>query len=303
MSDLEDGQFELDGVKFGLWCPVGVTADGFNPGTAELIGNSTKIAGSDGVRFGRRQYGSSTWAFRLFADRDNPAGALESMQQLGDVWPQEAVRLTPDTVSALRYRLAGRTRVIFGQGGRWTPAIDNTLLGGTFAVAADFETVDHLYYDDEVNVSEVPIAPPLSVGGLIPPFIPPFTSLGTNPTRSGDIEVGGNRPTPVWVVFNGPVSDPRIDVSGHLSNGNAWAGWTAKVEDVVYTDDPVIIDARPWARSATRLGGGSVRVSPRVTKISQMLLPPGRHKIMFSGLDPTATATVNVYWRNAHSHL
>lgn len=303
MSEIYDGQFEIDGVKFGLHCPMSVEAGGFSPGRAALIGDPVKMAGADGIRFGRRRYGSSTWSFQMFADRSDPEGALASYAELGQAWPREEVRLNSDTVSMLRYALAGRVRVVFGQGGRWSPVITNALLGGTMAVAADFETVDHLHYSDEVFSEEVPIALPLSTGGLIPPFIPPFTSTGSNGVRAGSISVGGDRPTPVWVVFTGPVSDPRIDVSGTLSDGKPWAGWTAQVTDTVYSGDPVTLDARPWARSATRQGGGSVRVSPRVTKISQMFLPPGQHTINFSGMDPTGSASVNVHWRNAYSHL
>jgi hypothetical protein len=51
---------------------MSVEDGGFSPGRAELIGDAVKMSGTDGVRFGRRQYGSSTWSFQIFADRSDP---------------------------------------------------------------------------------------------------------------------------------------------------------------------------------------------------------------------------------------
>lgn len=294
MTDLREGQFELDGVMFGLDCPVMVTDDGFTPGRAELITQRQKYDSGDGVRFGRDTYGSATWSFRIFANAEDAPEALAAYAALADAWPGDDVRLTPGRVSTLRYRIGDRTRVVYGRGGRWTPAVDNRLWSGYLAAAADFETVDHLYYDDEVQSVIIPIAAPLSTGGVIPPFIPPFVSTGTNPTRTGEVVVGGNRPTPVWVTVQGPVADPMI-VAPNL--------WVAQAQDTVYPGDPVTFDARPWARSATRESGGGVALSARVTKLSQMLLPPGRHVLSFSGIDPTGTARATVSWRNANSSL
>lgn len=298
MADLYDGQFELDGVTFGLDCPVWVTDDGFKPQTAELIGGSRKIAGGDGVRFGRRRRGSATWSFKLFTNDEEGATALASYAALGRAWPSEDVRLSLGEVSALRYALGGRTRVIFGQGGRWTPVVGNELFGGHLGAAADFETVDHLHYGDEVFSEAIPIGASSGGGGFEVPFTPPFTTLGTNGPRAGQITIGGDSPTPVWITFaagsGATLVDPKVTVVG---------GWTAEVLDTVYSGDPVTVDARVWRRSATRASGGAVLVNPRVTKISKMYLEPGTYNLNFTGTDSTATAVATVNWRNAYSHL
>lgn len=301
MADLLDRQFELDGVVFGVDCPIEV--ESCQPGRAELITQRQKNDSGDGVRMGKDFYGSSTWSFRLFTNSEDAPGALASYEALSSVWPTDDVRLSSDTVSTLRYRFGDRTRIVYGRGGRWTPTLDTRLWSGYLAAAADFETVDHLYYDDEVNTEIIPIAQPLSTGGMIPPVIPPFVSTGVNPERFGDVTIGGDRPTPVWITVEGPISDPKIIAPGRVINGKPWAGWVAQLNDTVYPDDPVTIDARPWARSATRQSGGGVRVSARVTQISKLYLPPGRHTLSFSGIDPTGTATAAVSWRNARSSL
>lgn len=294
MTDLLDGQFEINGLPFGLDLPVFVTDDGFNPNRAELVTSRTKTASGDGVRMGSDFYGSATWSFKMATDGLSDREALELYASIADVWPDEETRSTPGAVVPLRYRLGGRTRIVYGRGGRFTPAFTQTFWSGVIGVAADFETADHLHYDDEVENKTIQIAAPPGSGGLIVPFIPPFSSAGANPVRNGTITVGGNRPTPVWLVFDGPVTNPKVTCS---------AGWVAQVTDTVYDNEPVTVDARPWARSATRPDGSSVKVSPRVTKISKMLLPPGSHSLTFTGVDPTGTSSVTVNWRNAHSSL
>lgn len=296
MDLLQDAQFEIDGVPFGVDMPVMVDADGFNPGRAELLTSRAKIGGGDGVRPGIDFYGSATWSFRLVTNTDDEEQALEAYSRLAAAWPTEGVRLTPGRVSTLRYRLGGRTRVVYGRGGRWTPAVTNTLWSGALAAAADFETVDHLHYDDDVQTAVIPIAPVASGGtGTVLPVILP-TALGTSPNgeRVGEVIVGGERPTPVWLIFDGPVSNAQVISS---------SGWVCRIDDTVYDNDPVTVDARPFARSAVRESGGGVQLNPRVTKISKMYLPPGAHTLTFTGIDPTGTASVAVNWRSAHHSL
>lgn len=294
MTDLLDGQFELDGVVFGIDAPLEV--DTFSPGRAELITQRQKRDSGDGVSMGKDYYGSATWSFRVFTNNlvEDAVTALATYDSLARAWPRESVRLTTGAVAALRYRLGGRTRVVFGRGGRWTPTVDSTLWTGFMAAAGDFETADHLHYADEIQTETISIATPLASGGIIPPFIVPFVSTGVNPARAGKIVIGGDSPTPVWLTFTGPVLNPKVIAPGQ---------WVSEILDTVYPDDPVTVDARPWARSATRQSGGGVKVSPRVTKISQMYLPPGEHTLSFSGIDPTGTARVTVNWRNAYSSL
>lgn len=296
MADLvADGQFELDGIPFGVDLPVFVTPDGFQPGRAELLTSRAKIGSGDGVRMGQDRFGSATWSFRLATNAEDAEGALDAYAELGEIWPRDDVRLTSGRVSTLRYRFGGRVRVVYGRGGRWTPTIDNALWSGMMSAAADFETVDHLYYDDEIESTTIPIAPIEEPGGgVIPPFITPFVSTGTNPARQGEVVVGGRRPTPVWLVIDGPVSNPKVVSS---------TGWVAEILDTVYENDPVTVDGRPWARSATRQSGGAVQVSPRVTQISKLILPPGSHTLTFTGTDPTGTASVAVNWRKAYPTL
>lgn len=295
MTDLFEGQFEIDGVPFGLDLPVFVTSDGFNPGRAELLTSRTKIGGGDGVRMGSDYYGSATWSFKLATDGSSAKEALELYQSIADAWPRDDVRLESGAVVPLRYRLAGRTRIVYGRGGRFTPAVDTRLWSGLMSAAADFETIDHLHYDDEVESTTISIGEVTQVSnGVIPPFIPPFTSTGANSERNGQVTVGGERPTPVWLEFDGPVTNPQVVAVDQ---------WIARINDTVHDDDPVTVDARPWARSATRQSGSSVQVSPRVTQISKLLLPPGDHQFIFTGTDPTGTATVTVRWRKAYPTL
>lgn len=288
---LEEKQFEVGGVAFGLDCPVRLKADGWNPGPAATRTQDVELPGSDGVRMGKDLKGGATWAFSLYTNGADEDEAWESLSYLADVWDDESIRLESEAVVPLRYRVAGRTRRVYGRPRRWTPTINNTSMGGRIDIEADFGLVSHLIFDDSGKSERISINPPLELdAGLEVPFEPPFDTSAGAAERESTITIGGRVSTPITVTFEGPVLNPSVRVGG----------WTAQVLDYVFDDDPVTIDGRPWVRSATRRSGGAVRVSPRVTRISKMWLPPGTHEVVFTGDDLSGTAAVVISWHDAY---
>jgi len=295
---LAEKQYELGGVVFGLGCPVAVKEDGFAPGSPALRTADKERPVSDGIRVGRTRLGAATWGFTLFTtaqgdggDADPEIEAWDAVSELADAWAGDEVRDQPETVMPLRYRIAGQTRRVYGQPRRWQPTTNNLSLYGRIDVVADFTVVDPLIYDDELQTQEVAVAPPQDTsGGLRVPFRPPARLRRGAGTRQSRILIGGTKPTPISLTFNGPLGAGAKVVTSQ---------WTAQLEEPVASDDPVTIDASPWARSVTKRSGGGVRVAPRITRISKMLLPPGFHDITFIGADPSGAASVTVAWRNA----
>lgn len=306
---LEEYQFELEDVVFGLDNNMGNVEGTFSPGRPELRTKDAVVEGADGARPGRDHYGASTWAWQLFADGQSAKEALQFLADLERVWPTEEVRLTPSAVVPLRYNLGGRIRRVYGRPRRFTPTPNNGLVSGTIGVAADFTVFDHRYYDDAEQSSTVEIQATVRDSGVLVPFVPPFTSRRGAGPKTTTITVGGEVPTPVVVVFEGPVLRPHVKVSGQLKptpqypQGRPWPGWVAEIPGAVLENDPVTIDARPWARSVTKASGGGVRTSPRVTRLHAMTLPPGTHTIAFTGEDPTGESSVTVKWHDAHRSL
>lgn len=296
MTALDDHQFEVDGVVFGLDAPMHVTEDGFGPGAAAATLQRVKMASGDGQRFGKDTLGGATWQFKMFTNAEGESwgeaeqAAWAAVEDLAAVWPRDELRENSGAVTTLRYRIANRVRRIYGRPNRFTPTPNNFSLTGRIDVVADFDTVDHLIYDDVLQSESVSIGPPLDPeAGLLVPFVGPFVSNPGNAPRQGKITVGGREPTPIWVEIAGPVLNPRVQVGGKL----------IEIVDTVAGDDPVTVDARPWARSVTKRSGGGVKINARVTKVSQLYLPPGEHELIYTGTDNSGTSSVTVFWHNA----
>ena len=289
MADLQDKQFELDGVVFGLFADIGVSD--WTPGSPGIRTNDVDNPTGDGVRMGRDLKGTATWNFSLFVDGEDEDDAWRILAALAEAWDGDWVRDEPDRVVPLRYKIAGQERVVFGRPRAWSAIVDNTSLSGRIDVEAQFVLIDHRIYDAQQCVFRIPVAVPLELdAGLDVPFIAPFTTSAGASVRESAIEVGGTTATPITITFEGPIADAAVRIGG----------WTAALVDPVPADNPVVIDGRPWIRSATYVSdGGGARVSPRVTRISKMWLPPGHHEIVFTGDDPTSSASVLVSWRNA----
>lgn len=301
---LGEKQYELGGVVFGLGCPIEVKEDGWTPGAADIQNGDTNRAGGDGIRFGKDRTRSATWGFDLFANAEDEETAWDSVGELGTTWGADDIRAQSGEVMPLRYRVAGRTRRVYGRPRRWTATPNNLSLAGRIDVVADFSTVDHLVYDDELMSKTVPIAPPRPLNaGIIPPFIPPFGTRQGSSTRTDGIVVGGTVPTPINVEVAGPVAGARVQIGINktLPDGTKKRIGLIDVRlvDPVAYDDPVTIDARPWVVAATKKSGGGVRLNPRITRISKMWVPPGQHDVTFTGVDATAKAAVTLTWRNA----
>lgn len=296
MADLLEKQFELDGKVFGWGCPVDIHQTGFRPGGNNVRGNDVNAPHRDGVRPGADWRGSEVWGFSLFTNGEDEVGGWDAYTNLKTAWDADAYRLEPGEVTPLRYRLGGATRRVYGRPRRWTPALGEDYGEGRVDIEADFEVTYPQIYDDEIQTAgPISIGDPLDIeAGFMVPFTTPFTSTPSLADRVFEVVIGGDEDTrtPVWVTFE---ADGAVLTNPQVNIGD----WVVKVEDVVYPNDPVTVDGRPWQRTALRKSGGGVRLTPRVTRLSRMWLPPGRHSVLFSGEDPSSSATVTVSWRNA----
>lgn len=313
-ADLEEYQFELEDVVFGVDRDMGVVEGSFTPGGPDIRMKDAEYDSSDGGRPGRDYYGKSTWSWQFFADGATSTEALDMLEALKSVWPTEELRKQPNLLVPLRYNLGERTRRVYGRPRRWSPVVNNTLGHGTAGVAADFHVFDHRFYDDNEQSMAVPIVTTTRDSGVLVPFVPPFTSRRPAAPRLLKITVGGKVPTPFVTVIKGPVNRPRVRITGtptpkpdgtpwRDSNGKTFEGLTIEIPSLVSANDEVTVDSHPWARTVTSSSGAGVRTNPRITKLDQLLLPPGSYQIAFTGEDPTGTSEATVKWRNAHLSL
>lgn len=296
MSELtRDHQFELDGYVFGYGCPIEIKPDGFQPSGTSLRTSDAELPTGDGARPGVDRKAIDTWKFSLYTNCETEEEAYAALAQIQKAWDADDTRLEPGEVVALRYQLAGQRRVVFGRPRRFTPVINNDSLGGMIPIQCDFDVLYPQVFEDELQTKKVPIGPPIDVyAGLLVPFIPPVTLSAGASERKSEVTIGGDMKTPISLTITGPVAEGASVQIGD---------WICELRDAVLVGDPVTVDARPWVRAATTQSGGSVRVNPRTTRISKMVLPPGTHSVVFRGEDQTVQASVQVSWRNARRSI
>ncbi|MFB6525257.1 hypothetical protein [Streptomyces sp. NPDC056399] len=258
----------------------------------------------DGVRFGLDYRPGATLTFEIGVDAVDRASTrlgrhgavLDCVSLLAQAWDAEAVRSRFATPAVLSTTQGGRSRRFFGRPRKFAPAVSRLTRQGYTPVVASFVSVDGIAYDDVEQVARVDLNP-APHRGLAGPLTTPLTMTGTASSRApGEIVLGGNRPTWPVITIRGPISQPVVEVIGR---------WKLGLNLALGAGEYVVIDPRPWARTALRNGGASVagaitRGSPLMP---QMRLPPGRLDIVLRGGDATGTAHMTVAWRNAFSYM
>lgn len=291
MPDLFEKQLELGGVVFGMGTDIEIATDGFGPGGAVLRTNDTPLALGDGQRFGEEQRDGPTWRFDLFTNCNSEAEAWAALARLKAVWDGDDVRREAGPVLPLRYRLAGRTRTIYGRPRNWSLQVGSASLSGNIGATCDFATVSPLIFGDYHSETFGFVQEFEPDAGWTMPVVFPFTSSAGVFERTTEIVVGGEKPTPVIVTFTGPVSEAGVRIGD----------WSAEIVEDVVAGNPVTLDARPWVRAATTSGGGGVKLSPRVTRLSKMFLAPGSYEVTLYGRATDSAATATVSWQDAYS--
>ena len=292
-SLVRDYNFELNGVVFGIGQPVDMEENGFKPGDPDLASSRARNPTGHGTLPGRDFRGSATWAFDLFVNGTDPAGALATAATLRNAWWNERTEDTPGAFDVLRYRLAGRTRRIYGRAQHWTPTIGNGLLGGFVPITADFEQMDPFIYDDQEQSVSIGYYGTPPVAGLEGPLESPLISDGgDNVVQLGVVNVAGERPTWIEVEFHGSQINPWVTLGS----------WRIELNDSVGTDDHVVIDPRPLARTVLRNGSGRVRIS-NTSRLAVMQLAPGRYTLGYGALSADGSAGVTIRWHNAYKSI
>lgn len=294
MADLQDYQFEVGDFVFGLNRGVFVEEDGFDPSGADWRTQDMPVAHGDGTVFGRDYLEPALWTWTLGVDKTDPATALEQMAALTKAW-RASRNLGPGEVLPLRYRLAGRTRRVYGRPRRLAPTLDNRFMQGYASYIADFQRADDLHYDD-VEKSATTTARVSSAGGLKAPLKAPLRSIRSlTSERGGGIDVGGDADTWAIVTIRGPISTAIVECPGR---------WRVELNRNLSSSDTVVIDPRPWARTVLLNGTAGVAGSlSRNTRLADMTLAPGPAVFTFSGVATASGASATVSWRDASHSL
>lgn len=283
-------RFRFDGLTFGDGSSLLVT--GFEPGSAEIRSGDTDRSQRDGVIAGRDYRGKRTWGLSISTIEDDIAGALEAERLLSSRWEHEKFRLNPLAAYPLSYEMGDRWRRVYGRPDRYA-GIDGGVhaMQGAGQIECDFRVLDPRYFDDAETVLKLPIVP-ASTGGLMAPLIAPLSTVRSSAPRAGYVTNDGNAPTPLKVVFRGPVTNPYV---------RAAAGWEIALKGSIAAGQSVVVDS--FAGTVLRGSSPVAGMLTRKTRLSSAVLPPGVSDLTFGGSDPTGTALCELRWRSAHNSI
>lgn len=293
MTDLLNEQWELGDVVFGSGMPIDSEAQS-SPGTYTWRTQDDSSPVGDGGRTGIDLIDPGSWNFQLFTNMEDEIGALEELARLALAWRADEVRKESGEVVPLRYRMANRTRRVYGRPRRFEAPLDNRLFGGYVPITCDFKTVSELFYSDEEYVSpEVGSLLP-TTGGFTAPIVTPLTTETADVVRPYEFTVGGVMPTPyVLYEFTGPRTDAYLDVDGE---------YQVILKGTIPLGTTIIVDTRPWRMSIYRQdGGGMGNMLSRRTRLASLpALRPGYHTVSLGGSDPSGLSRARVRWREAN---
>lgn len=291
MVALKDYQFDIDGYVFGLDMPIFVDPAGFKPSRGDVQTQDQTNPLNGARMMGRDVQTAGSWSFVMHTATETPEEALEELGKLGSKWVGGVNGYRESRkVSALRYRIAGRTRVVFGRPRRFDfDGLDNRFMNGYLPPAATFDKADALHYDDDEQ-SVVMFLKPAEQGGLVMPAAFPLTfERDPDYVAPSAMVVGGDARTAPVVTFTGPVLNPSVTI------GDATVALTGQLG----AGGSITIDCRPWAMTVTRSGDTSGAALSNSTRMTRAALAPGAYSAVFRGIDTSGAARCQVRWRDA----
>jgi hypothetical protein len=297
-AEIQDYQFVVPvvpHVPFGLGQTIVV--EKFNPGPAEDRAQDVLSPVADVRHFGTDLRTPPTWSWDLYTDVHTPADALGWAQNLEEVWQAEDVRLTPNAVVPLQYKVAGRLRRVYGRPRRFS-MVPDFLPTGRVSIFADFALAENVYYDDTEQALTVRTVPSVVSGtGFTMPFTMPLTvGVAGDSPRIEQAVVQGRRPTWVDIVFKGPSVDPWVQIGDRR--------WGLRGSILAGSAYNVRMSGKPWQQGIMQADGTwrPEMLDPRA-RLSQLRLPPGVYSVRYGAYDPTGQSTATLSWRSAYGTM
>jgi hypothetical protein len=302
VTALKEHQFEIlpsadamDGFVFGIGAEVSLDEDGFDPGEAGWLsqdGQNTRR----GVRgFGRDVRDAKTWIWSTHTDQEDVETAADVLDRFSAAWSPEDLARQPGALTAVRYRLAGRDRRVFGRPRRFSAPPTNRILGGYVPITHDFDLVDSFTYDDVESSVAIPYSTSTSGGGFTLPAVMPIATQATEGVGSGQLTIGGRARAYPIIRFSGPWTNPSM-TTDH---------WTLRWTGEIGPNGWVEIDARPWALTVLDQDGASaVEGLSRATWLEDIwFAAQSQPGISLSGSAASGGAVATVRWRNTWTSI
>lgn len=247
---------------------------------------------ADGVAFGTDSLGGRTITLSAAVSKPTEAEALDEYARVRTAWRGDKVRQTPGAVAALTFNRAGRERIAYGRPRRF--AEDMALArSGVVGFTADYSAVDDVFYSVSESSATVALVPAPG-GGLIAPLASPMMTTESS-DRSVGIDVSGDLPAWPVLTVDGPITNPVIEVVGL---------WRMEFRLTLAYDQTLVVDTRPWGRSAL-VNGASVAgsLTRQSTRLADASIPPGSYEVALRGSSETGSPVLRLSWRDSFTTL
>jgi hypothetical protein len=261
--------------------------------TGAVVVQDQAVTGHDGMLFGIDTLPGMVVTQTGFAYTSPAQGALamDAYSGLAGAWNDPTIRLANGAVQVLRAYYPGSNvvRRCYGRGRKIMPTMGMVYMG-VVPFTAQFQAADNTWYEDVPTVLNLTQKPSF-FGTITPPLTPPYQLSASNIFQQNAIVNTGSLPTWPVISFTGPISYPGLTyVNTPISIG---------YNGILKSTDTLVIDTRPWARTAmlntTTSVAGLLTGSPMISLQAQS----GATIVRFTGQDNTGQAVCAVTWRNA----
>jgi hypothetical protein len=260
--------------------------------TGSIVVQDQAVVGHDGTLFGIDTLPGMTITQTGFAYSPIPVvTALDSYSALAGAWNDPTIRLVSNAVQVLRAFYPGSSvvRRTYGRGRKIQPTMGQ-VYQGVVPFTAQFQSADNTWYSD-VQQSLILSQLPSFRGTLTPPLTPPYQLASQASGQTNTVINTGTLPTWPVITFRGPISYPGF----LFVNTPVTIGYNG----ILGSSDTMVIDTRPWARTAMLNGTTSVAGLLTGNPMIGLQLQPGATVVRFTGQDYTGASTCTVQWRNA----
>lgn len=289
----------FDGLEAGGHRGTDVFINDSAPLSTDMRLDRTDNLGRDGQMAGADFISKRVWDFTLFTNKRTEDEALALASAWGRAWEDPEIRSGERKVPLEYSRDHVTWFRVYGRPTLFTPPkLDVFTVQGRGQIDLQFEQLDPWHYSAEVaDPVVIPVARSAS-GGIRAPIRVPIRVARSGGTvdRWGTNE--GQHPAPVTVRFDGPVTDPELELQGH------WRfGVRGRLEwDEYLVIDPVEVTATVYSTTSnrTRAAYSMLRTGSR---FGDLVMPPGQHAFTFRAVDPTFTAKVTATWPHTYASM
>lgn len=290
-SNLRDGQYDLDGHRFGgPGDTTTVLTDGDATEAAETRTQDRGSPDDNTIAFGRDTWTAGKRELTMLVHAPDGMDARPEVARIKAAW-RPRVGATPGSVSVLRWRVGGVTYRSLGRA-RGAAAQPQTVNDpSTYVLVAEWQPRDAVTYLDAADYLDLTLLAPDSTSAVVLPFTLP-TRLGAGPAhRTGLVTVAGTAPT----FFRAVITGPSVGAATNISLSGS--GWRLDFGALpLLAGQELTIDT---ARRTALIGGTSVAGYLQRGGSLRARLTPGRQEFVLGATDPSNSTRATVIWHAA----